>query len=269
MNLRFLLFPLLLLSSASCSSITRNEHAATRQRPLVSRNTHTTAFGTFEVEAGASWDHDDRFETPVVVKYGASPNTEVSVQASPLLIVQDAMDHDEGGVGDVRLGIRHRLWEESEGVPAMGVLAEVKLPAADEDDGLGTGYVDAGFGGMASHKIKDGEVTGFYRIDFLGTAVDDTSVAHTFALAADVPFAGTPLGVFSEVSGTLFAEQDIEVGQFLLGGSYTPFPSVVLDLAGSVGLTSDSPDLVVFGGLTTNFGLWHPPSRTRALPQPN
>ncbi len=265
MNLRRLVLPLVLLPSASCTSIMKNEYAATRQRPLVSRDTHTTAFGTFEVEAGASWDHNDRVDTPIVVKYGASPNTELTVQGSPYLMLMDATGHEENGVGDVRLGIRHRLWEESEGVPAIGVLAEVKLPVADEDQGLGTGFVDAAFGGMVSHQIQDLETTGFYRLDVLNDPAEDANVAHTLALAADAPLLDTAFGVFGEVSATFFSETDQEVGQLLLGGSYSPYPAVVFDLAGSVGLTSDSPDFVLLGGLTTNLGLWHPPSRSRPL----
>ena len=263
-----LLLPLVLLPAlASCASIQEGRYGATPQRPRVSQNTRTTAFGTFELEGGVAWDHEDRFETPARLKYGATESTELSIGWSPLLVVQDPTGHDESGVGDVRLGIRHRMWDEHRGQPAIGVLAEVKLPAADEDDGLGTGFIDAGFGAIASREVQDALVTGFYRLDFLGQPADNTDVGHTLAVAAEVGVADTPFGVFGEVSGTFLPEDSEEFGLLLLGGTYTPYPAVVFDVAAATGLTSESPDFVVLAGFTTNFGLWQPPVSRRGLTQ--
>jgi len=261
MNHRVLL-PLLVLFPAACVAPRNNPIPATPQRPTVSQSTRTTAYGTFEVEAGATWDPSDSFDTPVRLKYGASANTEVSIQASPLVILDLPNDTQHSGLGDVRLAIRHRLWDDSPDQPSVGVMAEVKLPTADQDKGLGSGQVDAGFAGIATHTMYDTELTGFYRIDFLSRPDATTDVAHTLAVAAQRPIPGTPFGALGEISSVFYPEGGDPIAQLLIGGTYAPYPSLVFDVDASVGLSSAAPDFVLLAGLTLNLGVWEPPART-------
>lgn len=53
-----------------------------------------------------------------------------------------AVERDEGGIGDVRLGAAWRLGATAPGARAMSVHAGVKLPTGDEDDLLGSGSTD-------------------------------------------------------------------------------------------------------------------------------
>ena len=114
---------------------------ATPQRPTFSKNTATTAQGTVEVEAGLLRDPGDLFDTPTTIKYGLSAQDELFIGLSPFKMVELPGDDGEG-FGDVTLGWRQRFWEQQDNGTSAAWMAYVKLPTADEDEGLGSGEVD-------------------------------------------------------------------------------------------------------------------------------
>ena len=87
---------------------------ATPQRPTFSANTKTTAVGTLEFEGGLLLDWEDRFDTPTVLKYGATPSTEYFVGWSPY-VNYDTMGVDGSSIGDTLIGVRQRVQTTPDG----------------------------------------------------------------------------------------------------------------------------------------------------------
>lgn len=257
MSARFALLPLLVLSSA-CISAPIGQEQVTPQRPTISYDTKTTSFGTFEFEAGLSVDPGDRFDTPTTLKYGSGEATEVSIGWSPYLKV-DMPTGDESGIGDVVLGIRHRMWDETDSVQSLAVQALVKLPAADETEGLGTGEIDASFGGSLSRTLAyDTTVVAHYLLDFIGNPTDSDDIGHTVALSVSAPVLREDVTGWIEIGGHMIPELDSEVVLGQIGAAYSPHPTLSYDAAVSIGLTDESDDFALLIGLTTNLGLYSP-----------
>ena len=128
---------------------------ATPQRPTFSKNAATTAQGTVEIEAGLLRDPGDLFDTPTTLKYGLSERDELFVGFAPFKMVELPGDDGEG-FGDILVGWRQRFWQQQESGTAAAWQAAVKLPTADEDEGLGSGEVDgflSGVGGRVGHEV--------------------------------------------------------------------------------------------------------------------
>ena len=243
---------LLLAGLAACIVPAGGEAAATPQRPTLSSDTNTTAEGTFEVETGASWDPSDSFGLPTVVKFGSGPRTEVFVGGSPYVYVSQRGE-DEQGIGDVTVGLRHRLVDETDGSPGAALQAAVKLPTADEERGLGSGEVDASFAGILARSAGSVGLTGYYSLDVLGDPDGNTALGHSLALAAGLPLADR-VGAFGELAGVWIPELDTDPIFTTLGLTFSPSPTLVFDAAIVLGLNDDAPDTQVMIGLTRNLG---------------
>lgn len=241
---------LLLVLLASCRFAPDSRAPAFPQRPTFSSDTNTAAEGTVELEAGLVVDPDDLFATPVNLRYGAGPATELFVGGSPLNYVSGAGE-DEVGIGDLVLGVRQRLREEDR-LPSFAVQVAMKLPTADEDQGLGTGELDASFAAIASKAVESLSVTGYYQVDVLGDPAGGTALAHGLALAGGHPVADR-VGAFAEVAAIFVPEQDVDQLFTTFGATYAASPSLIFDLAFVVGF-EDAPDLQVLVGLTHNLG---------------
>lgn len=249
------LFPAILLLSTltACISVPRTIASVTPQRPTLSSDTSTTAPGTSEIEAGISLDDDGNFDSPVLLKYGVSPITEVFVGASPLRIA-DSPGRDDRGVGDAWFGLRSRLREETAYVPSVAAQIAVKLPVANEDHGLGSGETDVLFAAMAGHQIEDWYLVGFYQLGLLGEVGDGgMDIEHDLAVAGSRPLE-PDLALFGEVAGQFVPELDIESVFTTWGVAYMLHPSIVVDVALALGISNDAPDAALLVGFTRNFG---------------
>jgi len=239
-------------STAACKTVPGSLAPATPQRPTVSSATTTTAHRTFELEAGAVIDPGDRLDTPTTLKYGAGPRTEVFAGWSPLLDVDEG-GVDETGVGDALVGVRHRFADETATTPSGAVQATVKLPVADEEDGLGSGEVDASFALIATRSAGDFSLNGFYELDVIGDPGGNADIGHDVTLAGSAPVAGD-WGVFGELVGSFVPERDQGAVFTIVGVTLSPHPAVVFDVAAVVGLNEDAPDFQLLFGLTRNLG---------------
>ncbi len=237
---------------SSCTAVQRDRAPVTPQRPTFSSDTSTTAFGTFELEAGGLWDPSDQIDTPATLKYGSGESTEVFVGWSPLFYLNTPTGR-ETGVGDVVLGTRHRFMEETDEMPSAAFQATVKLPTADEGEGLGSGELDASFAGILTKNIERYVVTGYYNLEVLGDPSGGTDVAHGLALATSTPISGN-IGAFGELAGVFIPEQDDEQVFTTLGFTFNPRASLVFDLGVVIGLSDDAPDFQLVFGMTRNFG---------------
>ncbi len=66
---------------------------------------------------------------------------------------EEAIRRTAAGLGDVVVKGRYYLTNDSGIVPAISPFARVKFPTADEDEGLGTGELDYGFGVELDKKV--------------------------------------------------------------------------------------------------------------------
>ena len=236
---------------AGCRIVPDSQAPVTPQRPTFSSDTNTVPEGMVELEAGVILDPGDLVATPTTLKYGVGPAAEVSVGWSPLNYLS-LPGEDEFGIGDVFLGLRHRFREEGEDRPSLAVQSVVKLPTADDGDGLGTGELDAFFAGIASKAVGKLSLTGFYQFEILGDPAGGTDIGNSFAFAAGQAL-GEGIGAFAEVVFRFVPENDLDQYFTTLGATYAVSPALVLDVAVLLGL-DDAPDFQLLVGFTHNFG---------------
>lgn len=84
----------------------------------------------------------------------------------------DGERDSHSGLGDLILKCEYELAEGDDYWPWIDVFGKVKLPTADEDDGLGTGEVDVGVG-VEMVKVFPGAYLGFLDVSF--TRIGDPS----------------------------------------------------------------------------------------------
>src|SRR5688572_14553411 len=228
--------------------------AATPQRPTFSRNTSTTAQGTVEIEAGLMREPGEQFATPATLKYGLSPRDELFVGFTPFKMVELPGDDGEG-FGDVLVGWRQRFYEMESEPATVAWQAALKLPTADEDEGLGTGEVDGFLAGILTFAQERWTGTGYAQFGLLGEP-DDSGVDHQEAIAGvfDMGLANTNAGVVAELAGVFTPERDLEEVFTTLGVNWSPLPGVVFDTGVLLGLSDDAPDFQYFVGTTRNLG---------------
>ncbi len=250
--LRIALPAFLLVLSVGCRTVGRNGAPVTPQRPSFSSDTSTTAPGTVEIETGVTVDVRDSTDTPTSIKYGLYDRGELFLNLSPFQHLGDA-GQDGEGFGDMGIGVRHRLWEDTERRASAALQLLTKLPTGDEDEGLSTGEVDFFAAGIATREYSLATVTAFYQLGVLGEQNDnDVDLEHGLALAAGRSLTND-LGIFGEVAATVAPEQP-DTAFVTLGSAYALSPSLVLDAGFAVGLDSDAPDFQFLLGLTTNLG---------------
>jgi hypothetical protein len=158
------------------------------------------------------------------------------------------------GVGDVVLAWRQRLTEQQQGHLSLAWLAQLKLPTADEDKGLGTGELDALLAGVGTLPMADWSSTVYGELGLVGDPTG-SGVDLQLALAAQGDKAlGGGAGVFGELAGVFHGEEDHDAIFTTLGGTWSPAPGLVLDSGIVLGLSEDAPDFAFVVGLTRNLG---------------
>jgi len=218
----------------------------TPQRPSVSTDTATTAFRSFELETGYAADDQENSEWGTTLKFGVSDSAELYVGWLPYLDVDGAGE----GPGDLNVGTRIRVFEQSGSRPAGAYAIAASLPTGDDDEGLGSGEVDFLSSWIASWACGSRSVTANYLFNVLGGSLGEE---HGLALGLGSPIAGDLSG-FVELSVTVQPQQDVENPLLALGLGYSLDPAFVLDAAAFVGLGAEAADLSATLGLTAGLG---------------
>jgi hypothetical protein len=243
----------LLLALSGCTAIAERAAPATPQRPTFANDTNTTAAHTFELEAGVVVDPSDSFDSPITLKHGLAPRTDVSLGFSPLVYLARPGE-DGNGNGDLVVGAKHRLLDQSEGWPAFGVEIATKLPTASEVEGIGSGEIDFFAALIATGTYGDVGLTGYYRFGALGApGAAGVDGQHAGALAASLGVAERT-SAFAEIAGIFDDERKQDSVFTTLGVEHALKPSLVLDGGIVVGVSDDAPDFGVVIGVTVNFG---------------
>jgi hypothetical protein len=241
------------LALCACVSIPESAAPATPQRPRFSNNTKTTAARTFELEAGAAVDPGDSFDSPLTLKHGLGPRTELSLGFSPFVYLARPGE-DGNGNGDLLVAAKHRFADELDGWPSLGLELTTKLPTASEVEGIGSGEIDFFAAGIASATWGGVGVDGYYRFGALGApGAAGVDGQHAGAIAALLPVAER-WSAFAEIAGIFDDERKQDSVFSTIGLAHALRPHLVLDGGILVGLTDDAPDVGFVVGATFNFG---------------
>lgn len=235
-----------------CQVYPGSQAPATPQRPTYAYNTGTAAPATLEQETGFNVEPGDRFTTPTTLRYGSGPATEVFLSVSPFNYVSNPNDPSEISFGDLDIGVRHRLCDESPATPAWAIQASVKLPTAGDTEGLGTGELDARFAAIQSRVYGASKITGYYELGLLGNSGSGIDLGLAGSIVGDLSFDDQATG-FLELAGVLVPEQDRTELFTTIGLYYRIAPSIVVDGAVRLGV-DDAPDFGILFGLTQNIG---------------
>jgi len=223
----------------------------TPQRPTFSSSAFTTAAGTLEVEAGLAIDPGDRLGTPTTLKVGLDDVSEGFVGFEPIVVV----DGSESGLGDFVVGYRRRFAEGDGHGPALAWLAALKIPPADEDDGLGSGETDV-FGALsATWAGAEFTSTGYLQLGLLGDPGGGSAFQMAGAWALGLPLRDE-LSAFGELTAVLTPEFDDEQLFGIAGIAWASAPGLVFDVGVQVGLSDDAPDFKLLVGTTSNLGTY-------------
>jgi hypothetical protein len=245
-----------LLVASGCSSTgTSNQYRAkvSQNRVNVGNTTQTAGFGTIELEAGGTYDASDRMSAKAGVRVGTSETSELFVEHDPYVrIVEDGKD--PSGSGDVVVGFRQRLLEESKNFPATALEFSTSLPVGDDDPLLTSGYTNFYGAFVVDRHFGDLLTSFYYKLGAIGTAVaNDLDAEHTIALAGFLPVTAgwTAMLEFAGTHRPEFDTEPIIVNAALL---FNLTDALLFDIGVQVGLNDDAPDAVIVAGVTTNVG---------------
>jgi hypothetical protein len=251
----------LLASLASCVApadgvVDHSSVQAHNQRPFIGRDTHTTADSFFELEAGIMSDPGEEAETPVLIKFGAGPRTELYGGTSPYRKVDlNELAPDGTGWGDTIFGVRHRFRDADMYTPAMAFQLETKLPTARESKGLGTGEMDFLGTFIAEQNYGGTDVAGSYRLGILGEPDGDgMDHEHTLAVQGRRPLNQQVAG-FAEASFIYQPEVDREELAAMAGLSFVIDDFTLFNVGMRFGISHDAPDVQLLVDFTRTLGL--------------
>jgi hypothetical protein len=160
------------------------------------------------------------------------------------------------GMGDIVVRGRYYLLDERGWLPTVAVRAQVKLPTAEADIGLGTGQHDEGVGFEVSRMLGGGfmaMVDGGYTI--IGKPVGATFINtwwYDFGVAQDLANGVVNLSVFFEEYSTVVPGLD-NAREILAAVTVKSTSGWRIQVSGEFGLSSGAPDLGVTFGASRRF----------------
>ncbi len=240
----------LALLPSSCRLTLEEVQAPAVQRPTFSSNTATELKGNLSLEMGAETGPSSRSAVPMTLRWGAGELTEFAVGG-------DVYKRNVGGasgIGDVQLGVRHRVREMTDDSAAMTLGWFSSLPIASKSNNLGSGELDIGFSLARDHMRGLSTITEFYQLDLLGeTDGRGLDTGHLAAIAISRPLPGA-IGFVGELSGGWVPERDYSAMHVLLAATYALDSWTLVDLGLRFGFGGDAEDWAVLVGIGRSLG---------------
>ena len=221
-------------------------------RPLDTEDTRTLNPGSAEIELSfdvATHSSDVAWAGVGALNVGIVPRLELSVDVVGSYLVRGT-DEDLAGLGDVVLGSKYRLLDETTALPALLANVRVRLPTGDADRGLGADGVDVLVRLAASKTFRALTLTG--NGGYVFVTADRTLDAWLLSGAAEYELTPKWTAV-AEVVSLLGARARPNVAVARAGIVYALARSVRLDIAVGTGLTAPSPTVIATGGITIGF----------------
>ena len=219
-------------------------------RPLDAEDTGTVDPGKVELELSTDYAKnpgDNTWTLKGVLSAGVLPKLEARIE-SALLFLHPDEGAGEKGIGDSLFGVKYRVLDETDRWPALLGAFTLRLPTGDEDRGLGAADIDAGLLAVASKSF--GPLTLTWNGGY--TFVTRDRNLDVWLLNGAAEYRLTPAWTLvGEVVNTIAAHQKgVDTVMLRVGGVYVIHERIKLDGAVGMGLTRESPDLVLTLGIT-------------------
>ena len=234
------------------------------ERPTVATHAHTVAPGYFELESGVEGDHAGAgtraWFAPNVLKIGLTSHTQLNV--STAFFSNGA--GQSSGVGDVSIGLKWRLLDDSPILGDFALLPSVKFANGSPTGGTGSGTQDVGLTAIASYDIHGVAVDLNATYTRVGsTAVTSATKSALWTASFGFPVAGQ-LSWVAEFFGfpTIDGSGSPSSAAFLTGPTFLVSPAFNLDL-GIITPVRGELNNALYAGLVWNLG-----SPFRRAPRP-
>lgn len=190
----------------------------------------------------------------LTLNLGLGERVECQLLYSYLYLREDNQDN-KWDSGDLTIGLKMRLWQESLRVPALALRLATKLPNADNKDDFGTDEADIFIDLLATRNFSH-----FSTYLNLGLAIlgdprpesDSQDDAIRYAVGIKAPLINNRMAGLLSIEGM---EDSINNRCAFRAGLQLPLGEWLWDLGGSVGLASKSEDWGLRTGLTIPFNL--------------
>ena len=228
-------------------------------RPDVTNGTHIVDVGLLQMEVGVqrlkSGPGASSFGTPITFRAGLTDWIEMRFGSDGFVSVTDPIAGTAGGLGNVQLGAKIRLWADPGGIPVLSILPSVNLPTASASKGLGSGQSDVTLSLLTGTDfLTRGHVDVNYGFGMIGSGPGLRRFSQHLASAsasAEIPGPVTPYLEYFWISrqdprGGIVAAMDA-------GAIYVITPRFALDGGAQWGLTRAAP-ASAFAGVSVILG---------------
>ena len=225
------------------------------ERPTVATHAHTVAPGYFELESGVEGDRVSSgtrtWFAPNVLKIGLTSHTQLNVSTA-------AFANGAGqssGLGDVSIGLKWRLLDDSPILGDFALLPAVKFANGSPSSGTGTGTTDLGLTAIASYDIHGVAMD----LNATYTRVGSTSVTPVTKSALWTASFGFPVAGQLSWVAELFGFPTIDGSgtpsstAFLTGPTFLVSPALNLDLGIITPIRGELTN-ALYAGLVWNMG---------------
>jgi hypothetical protein len=253
--MRIVFTAILLASPAVAQQATPDPRAVQPERPTVATHAYTVAPGYLEIEAGAQGDRLTRgsraYQAPIVSKLGLGSHVQLNV-TTPFAF---ASAGQRASAGDMALGLKWRLLDDSRLLGAFALLPSVKFATGSPARGSGTGTTDVGITAISSHRIgvvaMDLNAT-YTRIGAGATvpASDDALWTASFGFPVHRQWGGV-----AELFGapTIDGSARRSTVALLVGPTFLVQPALNVDAGVITPLRGDVPN-AIYAGVVWNLG---------------
>ncbi len=154
-------------------------------------------------------------------------------------------------------GYRRRFIEAEHLRPSVEFLTAIRVPIADEEEGLGSGEFDLAGAFAAIWAGETCSTTAYLQLGLLGAPEGGRDLQSTATITLGRTLTDSIAG-FGEIALVSTPDQDDEQVFTILGLAWASAPGRVFDLSVLVGWTDDPPECQVLLGATLNLGPLHP-----------
>ncbi len=253
---------ILLLLSASPTLAATLEPLGLQDAQLLAKNHAEFRIGTSYYEdihnLFQAQDSNRRLtELPsLTLNFGLGERVEAQLHYSYLHLKKKGQG-DKWGTGDLTLGLKVRLWQESLRIPALALRLATKLPNANYNDDFGTDEADIFIDLLATRNYPVFSTYLNLGLAILGDPRPQSSGqddAFRYGLGIQVPLNDSALTGLLSLEG-MIGDDSINHRSAVRAGLQLALGSWLWDLGGSIGLDSRSEDWGLRTGLTIPFNL--------------
>jgi hypothetical protein len=223
-------------------------------RPDVTNGAHLVDVGVLQFEIGGFYTRQSSIESrtgsPISMRFGVRDWVEAHVSLDGGVTVTDA-DRSVAGFGNVQIGVKIRLWSDSDGKSRLSLAPQVNVPTASVEKGLGTGQTDYVVAALTGFDIGSGaHLDVNYGMGAIGTQEGEPRFAQHQASAS----LSVAVGRLSPFFETFAVSRDRPDGERVVavnvGGIYLVNPRLAVDGGVELGLTENAPSIAAFAGFS-------------------